>query len=1137
MKFLIRFFALSSISYVPLLLLALTAAFNTAAQAQTAGVETTVNEAMVQSKIAALNANQQMDAALKTKLLEIYQAAHLHLQAQENYRALAKTYEQALKLAPAQLKSLNKTIAKLSASSKSAKPETFEGIDTEELEQRLIIERTKLSDLNNQIKKTENDLNIQNARLPQIRQDIADLQEKIDATADRLQAFQPDESKLESEAHYIQLQSKQTAQMAELRMLEMEALSNPQRVALLKAQDELLSLQNNALTPTINVLEEVLAERRQQEAEKVQQALSKAEKELAGKPVVIQAVTRKNIQLGRDLSDITDKITDIGNEQEKIDAVNRQIAKDFKSAEQKISLAGLSPALGKILREQRRDLPNTRLLEAQSQEMQNDTAQISIAQLRAEDSLKELTNINQSLKSLMQEQVDASLPAEERLQIQAELRMLLNNQVDLLNKLLTSYSTYLRLIGDAEFARQQTLNLAEKYASYLDKHLLWVPSSPTLDRMFFVDVFHALQWLLMPKHWQLTAQEFNRELRSNPWLTIFSLASLAVLFALKRYALRQLPEISKKVSKPYSDKLSYTLQALGYSLLLVAPLPLAFYCSGWLLKHDLNVSEFSHAVGEGLCKAAVPLFTLQFFYVLTHPKGIAELHMRWRENSRKLMRTIIAWLRFIVVPARFITAMTGAQHNAAYNDGLGRLTLIVLLLAISLALGKLLKFKGGIAESLFRNYPQSWITRLRYLWYPIIVATPLIISGFAIAGYYVSALELEHKMVISIRLAFMAVVLHDLSVRWLSLINRKLAIIKAKQKREAELAAKTSPEPPEDLQLVSTADAIDIPTINAQTRQMLYALIAFGLTVSLWAVWADILPALSILNDIVLWQHTTVADGVETQQPVTMVNLLLAGLYVFIVTIALRNLPGMLEVLLLKQLAVQPGNRYAVNQLAHYVLISFGTLAVFVELGGSWQQIQWLVAALGVGLGFGLQEIFANLVSGIILLFERPIRVGDTVTVGDVSGKVCRIQIRATTILDWDQKELIVPNKTFITNQLVNWSLSDQVTRLVIEVGIAYGSDTALAHQVLSDTVRATPLVLKDPEPSVLFLGFGDSSLNFSIRVYVNELANRLPLTHELHMRIERALREHGIEIPFPQRDLHLRSIEPGIMVPGGSQA
>jgi potassium efflux system protein len=169
----------------------------------------------------------------------------------------------------------------------------------------------------------------------------------------------------------------------------------------------------------------------------------------------------------------------------------------------------------------------------------------------------------------------------------------------------------------------------------------------------------------------------------------------------------------------------------------------------------------------------------------------------------------------------------------------------------------------------------------------------------------------------------------------------------------------------------------------------------------------------------------------------------------------------------------------------------------------------------------------ANFICGLIVLFERPFRVGDTVTIGDVSGTVSRIRIRATTILDWDRKELIVPNKEFITGRLINWSLSDPISRFIVRVGIAYGSDTELAEKLLLKVLNENPLVLKDPKPSAYFLGFGDNSLNFELRLFINNIDNRLPVQHELHKAIDREFRKAGIVIAFPQRDVHFDTDSP----------
>jgi len=256
-------------------------------------------------------------------------------------------------------------------------------------------------------------------------------------------------------------------------------------------------------------------------------------------------------------------------------------------------------------------------------------------------------------------------------------------------------------------------------------------------------------------------------------------------------------------------------------------------------------------------------------------------------------------------------------------------------------------------------------------------------------------------------------------------------------------------------------------------------------------------------------------------------EFLLVGVAVGAITfIAARNLPGLLEFTLLQRLSMEAGTRYATTAISRYCIVTVGIVVAFETIGADWSQLQWIVAALGVGVGFGLQEIVANFISGLIILFERPVRVGDTVTIGDLSGTVSRIQIRATSITDWDNKEIIVPNKSLITEKVVNWTLSEPVTRLMFKVGVAYGSDTDQAQQAMMAAVKANPLALAVPAPSVLFLGFGDSSLDFEVRAFVAQPSHRLRVLHELHTAIYNILRERGIEIPFPQRDLHLKLSE-----------
>jgi len=246
--------------------------------------------------------------------------------------------------------------------------------------------------------------------------------------------------------------------------------------------------------------------------------------------------------------------------------------------------------------------------------------------------------------------------------------------------------------------------------------------------------------------------------------------------------------------------------------------------------------------------------------------------------------------------------------------------------------------------------------------------------------------------------------------------------------------------------------------------------------------------------------------------------LILVGLTVF----AAKRLPAVIEIVLRSRSSVSAGTRYATSSLLNYVIVGVGIVAALSALGLKWNQLQWLIAALGVGIGFGLQEIVANFISGIIILFERPIRVGDIVTVGDKEGTVTRIRIRATTIRDWDGKELLVPNKEFITGRLLNWTLSDTQTRVVIKVGIAYGSNVEQALQILHDVVSAHRNTLKEPAPLIVFENFGDNALELSARCFLSSVEQRMTVMTELRTAINKAFQEAGISIAFPQRDVHL---------------
>jgi len=228
---------------------------------------------------------------------------------------------------------------------------------------------------------------------------------------------------------------------------------------------------------------------------------------------------------------------------------------------------------------------------------------------------------------------------------------------------------------------------------------------------------------------------------------------------------------------------------------------------------------------------------------------------------------------------------------------------------------------------------------------------------------------------------------------------------------------------------------------------------------------------------------------------------------------------------------VETGVRVSIARLVHYVFIFIGFLLALLALGFEFTKLTIILSALGIGIGFGLQSIVNNLVSGLILLFERPVRVGDFIELSGIWAEIKKIGLRATTVQTFDEADVIIPNSDLVSSQVVNWTLSNRRVRLIIPVGVAYGSDVSLVMETLMASARENSMIAKAPSPQVLFLNFGESSLDFELRVWVLDADNRLVVSSELHQEIDRRFREAKIEISFPQRDLHLRSLDESVVL------
>ena len=1085
----------------------------------------------IQQRIQSIKDRQNLSDELKAQILTVYQESEDNLRELVNQDSQADSFKRLTTHFQEESKDLVVQIKAADNKLKNRKPEALAMLPTDELEQRKIIEKTRLSDLDAEIVQNQNRVN-ELSRSPQkIREKIAETKAKQLATQQDQEnlARQNSGNQYVLEAEKILLETRLRLLNGTLKGLELEGISSPMQLELQNDRSQLLNLQREYQVLIIAELDNYLIERKQQEADKEHAALLQAEKEAEGKHPLIREATADNMNYSRKLQDVNKNIEQYTAEKNAVDARFKQLEKDFQSAEKKINLAGLSPALGNLLREQRRNLPQRKQYDDTLDAIQNEIASVSLETFKLDEVQNQLLDPNQTVYSRLEKDLPSGMNPSEVMRIRTELRVLLNEQKDLVGRLATAYSEYARVLGDVDFTLQQMLNSSDKFIDYLDRHLLWVPSAPVISHAYLSNIMQSAVWFANPSNWLKVGESLLKGFLTYPgYFSALMLGFIALRLRYKAMIKNYLTTLlNKSTAKLYLVSFNQTLGALAILSLLSLPAPLLMASLAGVIKLTQNAEGFSRAFASGLLAASVSLALLQFFYRLFRPDGVAELLFHWSKSSVQILYSQIKWSRFIIIPCVFIIGMANSNLLSEHSIALGRTAQIILMLTMSYLLHRISHPLTGLAKDYYLS-ANSWISKLRYVWYVMAVLAPWVVIGFSVAGYYQSALELQGKLIMTMRLAFFIALIHALTLRWLNVTKRQLALQNARQKRKQAVEQATVNAGVEGNYLPEET-ILDISKINQQSDKLLTTLIVLMLVVGTWMVWRDIVPAFSIFDQVQLWQYSEMQEGKEVLMPVTLINLMIGFLYAGFAFVLVSNFPTLVDLMSVGKFSLTAGSRYALIQLSRYLLVTVAFLAVANELGGSWAKVQWLVAALSVGLGFGLQEIFANMVSGVILLFERPIRVGDTVTVGDVTGRVCRIQMRATHILDWDLKELVVPNKTIITERLVNWTLSDTVTRVVLMVGVAYGSDVDLVEKVLKDVISAEGIVLRDPEPMVSFLSFGESSLDFRVCVFVRELGDRMAITHILHKKFYKALQAHNIEIPFPQRDLHLRSVVDGI--------
>lgn len=927
------------------------------------------------------------------------------------------------------------------------------------------------------------------------------------------------------------------------------------------AERDLLSRRIEAGKARRDQLSALIAERRRGEADSLRrESEAAAARFLGALPESFRSVAAEN----RDLSAILDKYLEREKERtayiQSVSEYNQSLQTDYERIRAQLESGGGGQALGSYLWAKRRSLQRDAYQAGQNREKFAAAAVPGFTQANLDELRRRIPRLEQELTAFAANPEVLAMPERTRGELLDRARTLLDNHTKIASSLSESAQRQSAAVIDMDAANKELEQLSARYTSLVDRYVLHLPGSPPLWRISFADTFReAWKDLSSVDLWRSTGDALLRGLLRSPWLLLFLLVAIAPTAVLRTLSVWfKSANIGARTPVPASPK--GFLWRLGRAFLRSYPAPMALFAAGAAIWSAAHPGGDTASVGEALLAGTLPWLLLNLWRSFCGGDAILELYCRMPRVLVDRLHRRLTSILYIGLPLWIVTWFVQNRTEPPVFQALGGI--VSLALAVLAACFWWLRMRPAVFLRGGETRP-STLWRILHL---TVMALCLFWLVMSLLGYNYGALLVIAKATSSglIITAVAAAALYwDLRLVRARERQRARAILyyrfseerrrqREERQREARAAAKTgnvpvdpvvvSPTEVEDKQAREDADlvladrdkhdalaspavaaaAVSIPPSVekeldeslAGARRLVWWLSVAALAITLLVQWSDLFPMQEWLGGLTLF-----ARGDTGLTLGSAVRALAGGALCWVVAVPLG---AWANLSLFGWNPADRGTRVATSALIRYAAIGVGAIWMARELGMAWSDAQWLVAALSVGLGFGLQEIILNFVSGIILLFERPVRVGDMVTIGSAEGTISRINIRTTTIIDGDRRELIIPNKELVTGRVVNWTLSDTVTRVVIPVGVAYGSDLELVQRLLLRAARITDAVLDDPAPSVFFTAMGDNSLNFELRAYTGRLEDRTPVQHELRLTINRMFQRHGVSVPFPQLDVHM---------------
>lgn len=683
-----------------------------------------------------------------------------------------------------------------------------------------------------------------------------------------------------------------------------------------------------------------------------------------------------------------------------------------------------------------------------------------------------------------------------------ELIAVLEKRREVLSDIYQIIANQLALAIDIKMKNEFFARKKKEINDNIDEQLFWIKSNQPLSLELAQQFIPFMKFSFSNLLYKFKTDAFKKHTLTTVYFVLIPLIIFSIVAKLFSAAvIKKNNRLVRAIDTPNDSTLN-TLTGIFYNIVMMLPkLSVMIIIGAIIICLSLSNSEKQTLVILTMC---MHFFVYTFCLQIIKPNALVQRHFSVPPYKLCMMREGFNSVWFYVLPLLIFANIAEADVEKIFFDITS--FSIILISFVALALISLKYF--------IKNLKMFSTDDTGHLFISFIALAGAICCVIAVAsGYLYTAVKLLNSIAVTcyIFLGYYLVketvhrTLHVSIAKHLNhKVNRQTGILSLIETNPSALTEKIF-------------------------RLSQYALITITILLLYWQ-WSDIASVLSYLKSITVWSKISYINGIPTEvDSLTLANIFIA-IVLFIFTYLLnRNLPGLLEKFILINNTNSNSLKstgYTVKVISSYIIIGLGVIVIAGALGIKWENFQWLVAALSVGLGFGLQEIFANFVSGIILLFERQTRVGDIITLNGLSGTVKKIRIRATTVMSFENKEVLIPNRAFITSELTNWSLTSTVTKIVFDVGVAYNADVDLARKILGRIIRETNLISKENAPLIYIKELAESSVNFSCEVFVGDISNRKRALDYLCTRTLSEFRKAGIEIPFNQLDVNVKTLE-----------